>query len=130
MTLSASADIDESVDLLGKSVSDLQEDITISKDGVISGRLKAVTGYTGFSGDSELQSGHYLALKLDAVGDEDAVKVEIIGGTSGEVTLDSDRIWIGYIRNKQQQIKVTATKAGHPTITKIYTLDGLTLARS
>lgn len=130
MTLSASADIDESVDLLGKSVSDLQEDIMISKDGVISGRLKAVTGYTGFSGDSELQSGHYIALKIDAVGDEDAVTVEIVGGTSGEVNLDPDRLFVGYIRNKNQQIKVTATKAGHPTVTKIYSLTGLTLARA
>lgn len=130
MTLSASADIDESVDLLGKTVDDLQENITISKDGVISGRLKAVTDYTGFSGDPELQSGHYIALKLDAVGDEDSVKVEIIGGTSGEVTLDPDRLFVGYIRNKNQQIKVTASKAGHPTVTKIYSLAGLTLARA
>ena len=115
---------------MGKSVTDLQENITISNEGVISGKLKAVTGYTGFSGDSELQSGHYLALKIDAVGDEDSITVEILGGTSGAVTLDSDRLWVGYIRNKQQQIKVTANAAGHPSITKIYSLSGLTLQRA
>lgn len=39
---------DGEVDLFDKTVSDLQNDIVIGEDG-ISGTLKYVTGYTGFS---------------------------------------------------------------------------------
>jgi len=90
--------------------------------------LKYVTGYTGFSGDTALQSGNYLALHFELAEDtNNTVTVEIIGGTSGAVTLDNDGIWIGYIKNTSQKIKVVATAEGQPTITKVYTLDGLTL---
>lgn len=129
------ADTDITASLLGKELSDLQSDITISDDSIagtedaISGTLKYVSGYTGFSGDSALQSGHYLALHFDLAEDTDnTVTVEIIGGTSGPVTLDNDGIWIGYIRNKNQKIKVVASAEGKPDVTKIYTLGGLTLA--
>ena len=129
------ADTDISVSLLGNELSDLQSDITITDDSIsgtedaISGTLKYVTSYTGFSGDAELQSGHYLALHFDLAEDTDnTVTVEIIGGTSGAVTLDDDGIWIGYIKNKNQKIKVVASADGQPTVTKIYTLGGLTLA--
>ena len=128
------ADTDIDTSLLGKSITDLQSNITITDDSVlstddkISGTLKYVTGYTGFSGDTALQSGNYLALHFELAEDtNNTVTVEIIGGTSGAVTLDNDGIWIGYIKNTNQKIKVIATAEGQPTVTKIYTLDGLTL---
>lgn len=127
MTLSVNANIADNVDLLGKSASDLQEDITIS-NGVIRGKLKKVTGYTGFSGNVSEQSGHYIALNIDVPNTTaDTITVEIIGGTSGAVTLDSDRLFVGKIKNTNQQIKVVATADGQETVTKIYDLSGLTL---
>ena len=48
--MSLSADIDSSVDLLGKIVTDLQDEVTVSGD-AISGTLLYVDDYTGFSGD-------------------------------------------------------------------------------
>ena len=129
------ADTDITVSLLGKSVSDLQSNIVVNDDSVagtedsITGTLKYVTGYTGFSGNVAEQSGHYLALHFGlAETATNTVKVEIIGGTSGEVTLDDDGLWVGYIRNTNQKVKVTASAAGQPTVTKVYNLKGLTLA--
>ena len=46
-------------------MADLQKDIVVS-NGAISGTLKYVTGYTGFSGDTSEQSGHYLCIHAEA----------------------------------------------------------------
>ena len=47
MTLVADADIAASEDLFGKVVADLQEDVSIGSNNVISGTLHYVDGYTG-----------------------------------------------------------------------------------
>ena len=111
--------------MLGKVVSDLQSDIAVSEDGKITGALKYVTGYTGFSGDASEQSGNFLA--IHATADEGAViKAEVIGGDHGEVTLDEDGILIARIKNNRQMLRFSATtSAGTQTI--FYDLSGLTL---
>ena len=90
-----SADISEDTDLLGKSVTDLQEDVSIS-EGIINGTLHYVTGYTGFSGEPEEQEGHYLALCMS---DEDASSISVrpLGSTADPVTLDPDGLYILHI---------------------------------
>lgn len=123
--LSLSVDTDITADLLGKSVGDLQENIAISDANVITGTLKYVTGYTGFSGDVSEQSGNYIALHFDA-NDGAAIQVEVTGGTrthSGAVTLDSDGIALLRLVDNNDVINVTATKSGSTTITKKYTLN-------
>ena len=53
-------------DLLGKKAADLQSNIVIDDNAMtISGTLKHVTGYTGFSSKVEEQSGNYIALNVD-----------------------------------------------------------------
>lgn len=117
--------IPEGVSLLGKELSDLQSGVSVGMND-ISGTVHYVTGYTGFSGDPAEQQGNYLALHIDS--DEDTtITVELIGGTHGPITLDSDRTLIVRLRNKQQKIKITVTKDGYDTITRTYTLAGLTL---
>ena len=124
MTLSA--DIESSVDLLGKSVTDLQSGVTVSGD-TISGTLAYVDDYTGFSGDPEEQKGHYLAVKCTAA-EGDTIVMELIGGTHGPVTLDDDGICVILIRNKDtQMLKYTATGADGSTEERIWKLTGLTL---
>ena len=125
--MSLSADIETSVDLLDKIVTDLQSEVTVSGD-TISGTLLYVDGYTGFSGDETEQSGHYLAVKCTA--DEgDTITLELIGGRHGPVTLDEDGICIIRITDKDaQQLKYTATGTDGSTETKIWKLTGLTLA--
>lgn len=93
----------------------------------ISGELKYVTGYTGFSGDPTEQEGHYLVLHIDTEIEGATIVCELIGGKHGPVTLDSDRTLITRISNKSQKIKITASKEGYDDIVKVYSLSGLTL---
>ena len=120
---SLTVDADITVDLLGKSASDLQSGITIGSEN-ITGTLKYVTGYTGFSGDVEEQSGNYLALHF-AADNADSIVVELVNGIHGPKPLDADGILIARVTNKSTQtIRVTATK-GEETVTKTFGLAGL-----
>lgn len=112
MTLSVDADIQAGEDLLGKSVTNLQSGVAIDGSHV-TGSLKYVTGYTAFSGEPELQSGHYLALHAEC-DDADSITVEVINGTVGHpVTLDDDGLAILRIADKDaQSIEFVATKDG------------------
>lgn len=123
--MSLDANIGASVDLLGKHVSDLQENVVIA-DNALTGTLHYVEGYTGYSGDPDLQEGNYLALKVGGVPADAKVKVELLGGQSGESVLDADRIFIARIADTTQKIKVEAI-SGRNVLTQIYTLSGLTL---
>ena len=127
MTVAVDADIDDSVDLFGKSVSDLQENIVVGTSG-IAGTLKYVADYSSaFGGD--LASGNYLALHFSTPGVEDStITVEVVNGVSGPVTLDPDGINIARIADKSTQtIRVVASKDGYESVTKVYSLTGLTL---
>lgn len=125
ITLSVDADISGETDLLGKSVTDLQEDITVSDD-AITGTLKFATGYTGFSGDENLQSGNYIVLHAEA--DQGAViSAEVIGGYSGPVMLDTDGILIARIESTSQSIRFVGMKAGKVTAVKTLSLSDVTL---
>lgn len=116
---------DDEADLLGKYAYELQDGVTVN-DTSISGTLKYVTGYTGFSGDPDEQEGNFIALKFTAP-EGSTTTVEIIGGTSGPVELDEDMNWVGRIRSNDQQIEVTTTTVDEDTITKVYSLTNLVL---
>ena len=51
--------------MLGKAVNELQRDVIIA-DNEVTGTLKYINGYVGFSSNVSEQSGNYLALKIDA----------------------------------------------------------------
>ncbi len=95
------ADIQDSVDLLGKKASDLQKGVFVV-DGKVFGTLKYVTGYTGFSGRADEQQGYYLVLHFACEG-ADSIKVN-------DVTLDSDGIHILIIKKKGGKVKVEVNK--------------------
>lgn len=117
--------VTDNTDLLGKTADQLQSGIKVKKDGIV-GTLAYVRGYTGFSGDIAEQSGHYIALKAESA-DGATIKAQVIGGTHGEVTLDSDRILIARVANNTQSIRFTATK-DTKTATVEYALTDLVLA--
>lgn len=127
IALSVDADIPAGNVLLGKSASDLQSDIEIGENS-ITGTLKHVTGYTGFSGVVEEQSGNYLALHAGATGGADRITVELVNGTVGHpVTIDDDGLVVLRITDKTtQKVRFVAYK-GDETVVKEYTLSGLTL---
>lgn len=113
-----------STTVLGKTVSELQTGVVVNDD-FISGTLKYVTNYTGFSGDVEEQSGNFLALKF---GDTDGAvtKIQLLGGKNpNPVTLDSDMNAVLRITNKAtQRLKVFTTLNGE-TVTRIFSLTSL-----
>lgn len=126
MSLTVDGNIPDGVSLLGKELDDLQSGVGVGGSD-ITGTLKYVTGYTGFSGDPAEQQGNYLVLHIDTVVEGATITAQIIGGDHGAVTLDSDRTLIVRIKNKSQKIKIVASKEGYPTIEKTYSLAGLTL---
>ena len=116
---------DSSATILGKSVSELQENVYVNENS-IQGVLNYVTGYTGFSGVPEEQEGHYLALQFEA-SDGATVKIQTIGGlTDEEKTLDSDMDAVIYVKSSKMKLRVTCTLNGD-TITKTLSFSGLKL---
>jgi hypothetical protein len=129
--LTADVDIDPSTDLLGKTIEDLQSGVTVNnRRKTISGNIKYVTGYTGFSGDPAEQEGNYLTVHFATEAEDTTIAVAIIGGDHGPVTLDPDGILVARIKNTDQKLQVTATKDGAGSDTVVYTLRGLNLANS
>lgn len=126
LSLSIDADISADTDLLGKSVTDLQENIEIS-NGEITGTLKYVTGYTGFSSKTAERKGNYLALHVDTPDDAEAT-VELIGGTVGKpVTLDADRLIVLRITDPATQSIEVVTTLGGESVTQTYSISNLVL---
>ena len=112
--------------MLGKTAADLQENVAISGR-EITGTLKLVTDYTGFSSATD-ESGNYLALHVTQEPEDATVTVELIGGKNGAVELDDDGLIVLKIADTaKQSVKVTVTN-GEDTATKTYSLKGLTLA--
>lgn len=126
--LTIDADISLSTDLLGKSASDLQTDVEVGEDG-ITGTLKYVSGFTGFSGNAELQEGNYIALHAECEG-ANRITAELIGGISGPVALDEDGIVIFRVTSTEQQVKFTASKAGYSDNVIKLSLEDIVLTES
>lgn len=102
----------------------MQSNVVVG-DSEITGTLHYVTGFTNFSSVPTDQEGHFLALKFSDT--EDATTtVEIVGGTKGPVTLDSDKNWVGRIESGDTAIKVVTTK-GDVSLTQTYGITSLTL---
>lgn len=123
MSLSVDADISDSVDLFGKTVSELQSNIVIDDDS-ISGTLKFVDDYTGFSGDTSLQYGNYIVIHASVPGFENNAVISV--KVTNPVTLDDDGIAVLRIADKNSQtITVVASVEGYDDIIKEFSLDEL-----
>ncbi len=124
--LSLDFDVPDSVDLFGKVASDLQTGVglNIAKTG-INGTLKYVEGYTGFDpSNPELQEGNYIVFHA-AVPDVDGVTITATMDNTS--TLDADGIAVFRVRDKSSQtLTIVASKEGYDSVTKVYTLSGLT----
>ena len=117
-------------DLLGKKASDLQSNIVINDTTMsISGTLKHVTGYTGFSSNVDEQSGNYIALNVDPeAGFPESMTVEVKNGTSGpsKITAEDHQVVLKIKDTATQGIIIKATNNGSE-VTKEYNFVGLTL---
>ena len=117
-------------DLLGKKASELQSNIVINDTTMsISGTLKYVTGYTGFSSKADEQSGNYIALNVDPEsGFPESMTVEVKNGTSGpsKITAEDHQVVLKIKDTATQGIIIKATNNGSE-VTKEYNFVGLTL---
>lgn len=119
--------MDPSSSILGKPVSELQENITVGEK-EITGKLLYAENFTGYSVNTALQEGNFLALQFACDVDGATVTSELLGGTSGEKTLDADMNAVYRITNAAaQSVKVTATK-DKDSVTKTFILSGLETA--
>lgn len=118
-----------STTVLGKSVSDCQENVYVS-DSSISGTLKYINNWTAYSEIAAENTGYFVVLKF--TDSENAVtKVRTIGGIndSREVTLDSDKQAVIRVMSPRQKIVVTSTLNGE-TIEKTLSCSGLKMPRA
>lgn len=110
--------------LFGKTVNTLQSDVVVG-DGTITGTLLHVTDYTQFSNTTGEQTGNYLALNVTSNVDGASINVEITGGSGTTVKNNGSSYVIRVTDEASQTVKVTATK-GEATVSKTYTLTGIT----
>lgn len=116
---------EETNEILGANPNTLQKDISIVGN-EITGELLYKEGYTGYSGDTDLQEGNYFAFKVVPSTTGATIKLKLLGGVGPEVTMDADLNAVVRITSTTQKIRVTMTK-GNTTIVKVYTLNGLVL---
>lgn len=110
----------------GKEVDDLQSNIEINSDSIV-GTLRYVTGYTGYSGDVEKQSGNFLALDISSTPSDAVVTAEILGGDSegNPVTVDDGYLVIR-VADRKQKLKLVVT-SGDNVIEKVLRFGSLKL---
>lgn len=115
--------------MFGKKVNTLQSRIKIEDDNDITGTLKFVEDYTGFSGDPALQSGNFIALKFtDIPASATSVKVGLEpsrGSGLVEIIDDPDKNGVFRIDNKFEQNFKVVTTDGIQTVTQIFDLSRL-----
>ena len=117
-------DVPASVDLLGKHSTDLQTGVTITGTD-ITGTLKYVTGYTGFSGDVSEQSGNYLALKLTTGITGASIKIKY--GNKAEKTMDDDGLLVLRVASLTNKLRVRVVEGDTVYSVTTFDLSGLTL---
>lgn len=112
--------------VLGKLASDLQTNVTLSGEN-ITGTLKYLSGFTGYSEETSLQEGNYLALEISAAPIDVITTAELLGSSEAPKKVGTDGIVVFRVTNTvSQKIKVTAIM-GRETTIKTYNLSGLKL---
>ena len=120
--MTVSANVPKSENLWGYDVDDLQENVAVSKN-AITGTLHYIDDYSTAFGPGE-DSGNYLAIKAEVPG-VDGVTITVT--VTNPSTLDEDGICVCRIADKSTQtITVVASKEGFESVTKTYSLTGLT----
>ena len=90
----------------------------------VTGTLKYVADYTGFSSKVSEQSGNYIAFHAEVPNVDGVTITAKVTKTS---TLDSDGIAVFRIADTTNTLTVTASKEGYESVTKEFSLGGLTL---
>lgn len=112
----------------------MQSDVAVSGNNKVTGTLKYVTDYTGFSGETELQSGNYLAMKWSEPAEGvTSLKVGLVPSAIGmdlvECIDDTDRNGVFRVTSNDQKLKIVQSDGEH-TKTQTFDLSELTLTDS
>lgn len=113
--------------ILGEDVDDLQTNIVVG-DSAITGTLKYVTGFTGYSEVVEEQSGNFLALHVTSAVEGATIKASLVGGS--EFTIGADGIAVFRITSVEDVVQIVASKSGYTTTTKTFALTELVLTQA
>lgn len=126
MGLTVDADISNSEDLFGKTVNNLQSNVTVGSEG-IGGTLKYIADYSSAYGPGE-DSGNYLVLHAEVPNATGVtITAEVVDGVHGPTTLDESGINIFRITSNTQKVKFVAYKDGFEPVTRVFRLNGLNL---
>ena len=90
----------------------------------VTGTLKYVADYTGFSGNVAEQSGNYIVFHAEVPNVDGVTITAKITKTS---TLDADGIAVFRVVDTTKKLTITASKEGYESVTKEFSLSGLTL---
>ena len=114
--------VDDKSNVCGRNAEELQSDIEV-RDDTITGTLKHIDGYSGFSGIPSEQSGNFLALSFEA--DEGSeIITELVNGTKGPVKVD-DGFCVYRLTDKETQTITVTVKKDTEESVKEYSLSGL-----
>lgn len=130
MSISLAPESDDA-EIFGVRVGDYQSDIVIRGLKITGTLMNYTTGeeldWDPGTWSAEDRIGSFIALKAMDVPENAEVQIEVVGGTHGPVTLDSDLNIIVHITNKDtQKIKMTSS-LGDFTYEKVYDLKQIDL---
>lgn len=103
----------------------MQSDLVIN-NGVASGTLHYISGWTEFSSKAAEQSGNYIALKVNGVPEGATVQYKLKGSSKAPVTLDQDRNIVVICTNKPNAVLQFTVTLGEETVVKEVALSGIT----
>lgn len=103
----------------------MQTNLAIT-DGVASGTLHYISGWTEFSSKVSEQSGNYIALKVNGVPAGATVQYKLKGSSKAPVTLDQDRNIVVICTNKPNSVLQFTVTLGEDSVTKEVALSGIT----
>lgn len=124
--MTVKADVPSTTDLLGKVVTDLQSNVSVSGSNV-SGTLKYVDDYTGFDpSNPDLQKGNYLVVHATTDVEDATISAKLSGDF---VTLDSDGILVLRVTDETKNLPLVfkAEKSGYTTTVDNFNISRLTL---
>lgn len=112
-------DIDDETSLLGKYAYELQEEMTV-KDNKVTGSLRYVEDYTGFSGDPEEQEGNFIAIHCE-VPEVSGTTINYITKSGNKWVVDpSDGLIVLRINGPMTTMTFEVSHNDYGTITKTY----------
>ena len=105
----------------------MQDEIEIDQLN-ISGNLRYLTDYTGFSDEVSEQGGNYLALCFSVPGIPDAtITVTLVGGEQEPVAVGTSGVFVFRITSTDQSIAVRVSAPYRRAVNRTYNLMAVTL---